>query len=202
MGWRISWAKDWAIGEISTTLHCLGGNFTMLHTHYLSSLCQRRHWPEPRYVVTRSGSAGYRCVVRVNNREYQTPRIQTSESTAKEEAALIAFNICRSFSANDGMYPTGFAHDGVIQGNPVPVGSGRHNRDSNSSLDQPNYHYTSDSAGSRSGGSSPDYSARHRVLPASKSSRHSSTDSSSYRPARSTYHYSPGYGRHQYSRHY
>ncbi|RMD44458.1 hypothetical protein DV735_g611, partial [Chaetothyriales sp. CBS 134920] len=77
-----------------------------------------------------------------------------TESTAREEAALIAFNICRSFSANDGMYPTGFAHDGVIQGNPVPVGSGRHatrhasrqdSRGSNSSLDQSEYHYTSDS---------------------------------------------------------
>ncbi|RMZ83889.1 hypothetical protein DV737_g1440, partial [Chaetothyriales sp. CBS 132003] len=125
------------------------------------------HWVEPRYFVTR-GSNGFRCTVRVNNREYQTPRIQQTESTAREEAALIAFNICRSFSANDGMYPTGFAHDGVIQGNPVPVGSGRHttrhgsrqdSRGSNSSLDNSEYHYTSDSTGSRSGGSSPDYTS-------------------------------------------
>ncbi|RMZ82773.1 hypothetical protein DV738_g1494, partial [Chaetothyriales sp. CBS 135597] len=123
---------------------------------------------EPRYFVTR-GSNGYKCTVRVNNREYQTPRTQQTESTAREEAALIAFNICRSFSANDGMYPTGFAHDGVIQGNPVPVGSGRHttrhhasrqdSRGSNSSLDQSEYAYTSDSTGSRSGGSSPDYTS-------------------------------------------
>ena len=143
-------------------------------------------------------SGGYRCVVRVNNREYQTPRVQTSESTAKEQAALIAFNICRSFSANDGMYPTGFAHDGVIQGNPVPVGSGRRSqressssdyhystvpigsgrhshRDSNSSLERSDYHYTSDSTGSRSGGSSPDYNSRRYVPPAQKPSRHDPT---------------------------
>jgi hypothetical protein len=102
--------------------------------------------------------------------------MQSSESTAKEEAALIAFNICRSFSANDGMYPTGFAHDGVIQGNPVPVGSGRHNhRDSNSSLDRAEYHYTSDSVGSRSGGSSPDYGSRRYLMTAQQSSRHTDT---------------------------
>lgn len=154
-------------------------------------LCQRRHWPEPRYYVS-AGHGGYRCIVRVNNREYQTPRIQTSESTAKEEAALIAFNICRSFSANDGMYPTGFAHDGVIQGNPVPVGSGRHSRDSHSSFDRTDYQYTSDSAGSRSGGSSPDYNSRRHthVNPANRSSRHSSTSSSS------------SAGMHYYSRHH
>ena len=165
-------------------------------------LCQRRHWQEPRYYVTR-GSHGFQCTVRVNNREYQTPRIQATESIAREEAALIAFNICRSFSANDGMYPTGFAHDGVIQGNPVPVGSGRHNarhggrhdsRSSNSSLE---YHYTSDSTGSRSGGSSPrgspDYSPRHHE-PVSHSSRHNSNTMSSSRHA-------PQYSRHS-SRHY
>lgn len=150
-------------------VHELGNHWLMTRA---LGLCQRRHWPEPRYYVT-YGSGGFRCVVRVNNREYQTPRIQSSESTAKEEAALIAFNICRSFSANDGMYPTGFAHDGVIQGNPVPVGSGRHgHRDSSSSLDRADYHYTSDSTGSRSGGSSPDYNSRRFLATARPSSRH------------------------------
>lgn len=156
-------------------------------------MCQRRHWPEPRYDVYYS-SGGFRCIVRVNNREYQTPRIQSSESTAKEEAALIAFNICRSFSANDGMYPTGFAHDGVIQGNPVPVGSGRHShRDSNSSLDR---HYTSDSTGSRSGGSSPDYTSRRYLASAQTSSRHGPV-SSRHDPApqRPVAHYSRQYPR-------
>ncbi|KIW75091.1 hypothetical protein Z517_11862 [Fonsecaea pedrosoi CBS 271.37] len=129
----------------------------MLHTVYLASLCQRRRWPEPAYQTSYSPS-GYRCVVRVNNREYQTPTYHSSESSAKENAALIAFNICRNFSANDGMYPTGFAHGGVIQGNPVPVGSGRHSRRGGADTARMECRYgDSDSAGSRSGGSSPDW---------------------------------------------
>ena len=121
----------------------------------MPGLCQRRRWPDPAYQTSASPS-GYRCVVRVNNREYQTPTSHSSETSAKENAALIAFNICRNFSANDGMYPTGFAHGGVIQGNPVPVGSGRHSR--RSGTDTTQYRYgDSDSAGSRSGGSSPDW---------------------------------------------
>jgi hypothetical protein len=55
------------------------------------------------------------------------------------------------------MYPTGFAHGGVIQGNPVPVGSGRHSRRSGIEMSRRDYGYVdSDSTGSRSGGSSPD----------------------------------------------
>lgn len=139
------------------------------------------------------GGGGYRCIVRVNNREYQTPRTQSSEQTAREAAALIAFNICRSFSANDGMYPTGFAHDGVIQGNPVPVGSGRHNRDSNSSLESGAYHYTSDSVGSRSGGSSPDFgSRRHTSATTIRTARHSGSSNDSASSAR----HAVGYSRH------
>ncbi|EXJ73412.1 uncharacterized protein A1O5_03172 [Cladophialophora psammophila CBS 110553] len=57
------------------------------------------------------------------------------------------------------MYPTGFAHGGVIQGNPVPVGSGRHSRRSGTDTTRMECRYgDSDSAGSRSGGSSPDWS--------------------------------------------
>ena len=183
--------------DLASTVSCYHANMMS------AGLCQRRHWPEPRYHVTR-GSQGFQCTVRVNNREYQTPRIQTTESIAREEAALIAFNICRSFSANDGMYPTGFAHDGVIQGNPVPVGSGRHgsarhggrhdSRGSNSSLDRSEYHYTSDSVGSRSGGSSPDYVSR-RHEPVIRSSRYGSN---TMPPSR---HAPPQYNRHG-SRHY
>lgn len=122
-----------------------------------SGLCQRRRWPEPAYQVSCSPS-GYRCVVRVNNREYQTPTYHPSETSAKEHAALIAFNICRNFSANDGMYPTGFAHGGVIQGNPVPVGSGRRSSRRAGTDARSEYRYgDSDSTGSRSGGSSPDW---------------------------------------------
>jgi len=136
--------------------HCENFDADMLHTVYLASLCQRRRWPEPAYQISYSPS-GYRCVVRVNNREYQTPTYHSSESSAKENAALIAFNICRNFSANDGMYPTGFAHGGVIQGNPVPVGSGRHSRRSGKDTRNEYRYGDTDSSGSRSGGSSPDW---------------------------------------------
>ncbi|EHY58695.1 hypothetical protein HRR83_007419 [Exophiala dermatitidis] len=128
----------------------------MLHTVYLASLCQRRRWPEPAYQVTYT-PAGYRCVVRVNNREYQTSNYHPSESSAKEGAALIAFNICRNFSANDGFYPAGFSHGGVIQGNPVPVGSGRHGRRSGTETRKDYRCGDTDSSSSRSGGSSPDW---------------------------------------------
>jgi hypothetical protein len=36
-----------------------------------------------------------------------------------------AYLICRNFSVNDGMYPTGHDHGGVIQGIPLPIGTGR-----------------------------------------------------------------------------
>lgn len=103
---------------------------------------------------------GYTCVVRVNNREYQTSKYYPSEATAKEAAALIAFNICRSFSINDGMYPHGFAHDSVVQGRAVPVGAGRSNRKTQTTTAAPDYRFRTESisSGSRSGGSSPELS--------------------------------------------
>lgn len=127
--------------------------------HCWTGLCQRRQWPEPYYEVTPSRH-GYTCIVRVNNREYQTPRYHPSEVTAKEAAATIAFNICRSFSVNDGMYPSGFAHDNVVQGRAVPVGAGRANRKSQTTIRGPDYRGRAESisSGSRSGGSSPDIS--------------------------------------------
>ncbi|EXJ94651.1 hypothetical protein A1O1_03047, partial [Capronia coronata CBS 617.96] len=136
-----------------------------------SGLCQRRRWPEPAY-QTSCSPAGYRCVVRVNNREYQTSNYHPSESSAKEGAALIAFNICRNFSANDGFFPAGFAHGGVIQGNPVPVGSGRHNRRSGTTTRADYRGGDTDSSGSRSGGSSPDWNdLRHPGRPQISTSR-------------------------------
>lgn len=55
-----------------------------------------------------------------------------------------AYMICLNFSANDGMYPLGHKHGGVIQGLPVAIGTGRRST------------YADDaSSGSRSGGSSP-----------------------------------------------
>lgn len=36
-----------------------------------------------------------------------------------------AYLICRNFSVNDGMYPAGHDHGGIVQGVPVAIGKGR-----------------------------------------------------------------------------
>lgn len=124
---------------------------------WMTGLCKRRHWTEPHYDSFRSPT-GYTCVVRVNNREYKTDSICESEIMARENAAMRAYLICRNFSVNDGMYPVGHDHGGVLQGIPVAIGTGRgssrssrysiHTNDESDS--------TSISGGSRSGGSSPE----------------------------------------------
>lgn len=89
--------------------------------------------------------------MRVNNREYQTDEVFESEVLARESAAMRAYLICRNFSVNDGMYPAGHDHGGVMQGIPVAIGTGRKGRymdDTDTSL--------STSGDSRSGGSSPE----------------------------------------------
>lgn len=112
-------------------------------------LCKRRHWPDPLYSsykttittttpsptgpssgpnTNTSRNAGYTCTVRVNNREYQTDTIWESEPLARENAAMRAYLICRNFSVNDGMYPAGHDHGGVVQGVPVAIGTGRKGR--------------------------------------------------------------------------
>ncbi|KZF19216.1 hypothetical protein L228DRAFT_241885 [Xylona heveae TC161] len=100
----------------------------MYYMQYLSSLCHRRHWPDPLYGSYRT-SAGYTCTVRVNNREYQTDTGYESEKLARENAAMRAYLICRNFSVNDGMYPAGYhnrgSSNGIIQGLPVAIGTGR-----------------------------------------------------------------------------
>lgn len=127
----------------------------------LAGLCQRRNWPDPIYQTTPSRS-GYTCVVRVNHREYQTSKYYENETAAREAAALTAYTICRSFSVNDGMYPTGFDHSGVVQGRAVPVGTGR--RHHNVTAATAAYQYRGESDSSRSGGSSPDYSHEPRLI--------------------------------------
>ncbi|KAJ5168953.1 uncharacterized protein N7482_004547 [Penicillium canariense] len=96
----------------------------MYYILYLASLCRRRRWPEPSYEAYATTS-GYTCVVRVHNREYQTDTIYKSEVLARESAAMRAYLICRNFSVNDGMYPAGHDHGGVVQGIPVAIGTGR-----------------------------------------------------------------------------
>jgi hypothetical protein len=90
--------------------------------------------------------------VRVNNREYQTDEECASETQARENAAMRAYLICRNFSVNDGKYPAGHEHRGVVQGIPVAIGTGRKGQyggdDTDASL--------STSGESRSGGSSPE----------------------------------------------
>jgi hypothetical protein len=128
-------------------------------TSDLTGLCKRRHWSEPNYDSFRS-STGYTCVVRVNNREYKTDAICESEVMARENAAMRAYLICRNFSVNDGMYPAGHDHGGVLQGIPVAIGTGRGNRVSHYSINNTSSTDESDttsiSGGSHSGGSSPE----------------------------------------------
>ncbi|KAL4943056.1 hypothetical protein BDV06DRAFT_221572 [Aspergillus oleicola] len=148
----------------------------MYYVLYLASLCRRRHWPEPLYESyasagsngsnssnssgnTHASSPGYTCIVRVNNREYQTDTICASETLARENAAMRAYLICRNFSVNDGKYPAGHDHGGVVQGIPVAIGKGRRARSSRYPDDcgaLSDMSTSEGSYGSRSGGSSPE----------------------------------------------
>ncbi|EKV13148.1 protein farnesyltransferase subunit beta [Penicillium digitatum] len=96
----------------------------MFYILYLISLCRRRNWPEPIYNAYRNNN-GYTCTVQVNNREYQTDSICSDERLTRESAAMRAYLICRNFSVNDGMYPTGHEHGGAVQGMRVAIGTGR-----------------------------------------------------------------------------
>ena len=108
-----------------------------------AGLCRRRHWPEPLY-DSAVYSSGFACVVRVNNREYQTDTVYESQALAEENAAMRAYLICRNFSVNDGMYPAGHDHGGIPQGFPVAIGTGRRNR------------YSEEPSSSNDSGSSPE----------------------------------------------
>ncbi|EEH36669.2 hypothetical protein PAAG_07087 [Paracoccidioides lutzii Pb01] len=120
----------------------------MYYIQYLASLCRRRRWPEPFYELYHCPT-GYGCLVRVNHREYQTDVYCETETLARENAAMRAYLICRNFSVNDGMYPAGHDHGGIVQGIPVAIGTGRRSRFGDD-MD------ASASGGSRSGGSSPE----------------------------------------------
>lgn len=124
-----------------------------------AGLCRRRRWQEPHYEPF-GGAGRYTCVVRVNNREYQTDAVFENETLARENAAMRAYLICRNFSVNDGMYPAGHDNGGVVQGIPVAIGTGRHSRDRDDNSD------TSTSGDSRGGGSSsPESYERDQVGP-------------------------------------
>ena len=93
-------------------------------------------------------TAGYACVARVNNREYQTDIVYQSELLARENAAMRAYLICQHFSVNDGMYPSGHKRGAVRQGLPVAIGTERRSI----YTEDPD---TTSSTGTRSGESSP-----------------------------------------------
>lgn len=78
--------------------------------------------------------------------------ICTSEVLARESAAMRAYLICRNFSVNDGMYPSGHDHGGIVQGVPVAIGTGR----KSSRDDDTDTSGSCSSGGSWSGGSSPE----------------------------------------------
>ncbi|KAF2163306.1 hypothetical protein M409DRAFT_26344 [Zasmidium cellare ATCC 36951] len=125
----------------------------MFYTMYLSSVCQRRQWPDPLYEPYRNRNGHY-CKVRVNNREYTTEVPYASEALARDGAAQKAYMICRNFSVNDGMFPGQRpgqrTSGGAIQGLPVAIGTGRRsNRSSGASYD------TGSTDGTSSGGNSP-----------------------------------------------
>jgi len=145
----------------------------MVHIQYLAGLCQRRNYPAPLYTILPS-SSGFRCVVRVNNREYQSDSYYSSEKMARENAALRAYNLCKNLSSNDGMYPAGYHHGGLVQGVPVAIGSDRHR-------------YGSESSGSPT--SSPERRDGARYMESRSSNRHqvpyNSTHSSRYGTIRS-----------------
>jgi hypothetical protein len=118
-----------------------------------TGVCQRRHWPDPLYEPYGDRDRYY-CKVVVNNREYCTDVPYETEELARDGAAMKAFMICRNFSSNDGYYPGQRpgqrSANGVVQGVPVPIGTGRRsNRSSAGSYD------STVSEGTSSGGNSP-----------------------------------------------
>ncbi|KAI9825206.1 MAG: hypothetical protein M1826_007063 [Phylliscum demangeonii] len=128
----------------------------MYYVLYLSSLCHRRRWSEPRYELAQSASGYYSCTVRVNHREYQARRGRETEALAREDAAMTAYLICRNFSVNDGMCPAGHQPDGgVIQGLPVAIGTGRHSASDSASSGCGTGGGGGSGGGYASGGSSP-----------------------------------------------
>lgn len=113
-----------------------------------TGLCRRRRWSDPLYESCETATGQYTCTVRVNHREYRSDSVHDTETMAREHAAMRAYLICRNFSVNDGMYPSGHKSEGtIIQGLPVAIGTGRHSR------------YHSSSSGGGSGGAGAGYSS-------------------------------------------
>jgi len=127
----------------------------MFYYTYLEGLCRRRQWSDPKYEFQQTWD-GIACIVLVNNLKYRTEKLFATADLARENAAKVAYFICRNQSVNNGQYPSGHDHGGMVQGVPEAIGSGRNRHSSNSSQ------YSS-SDGSRSGGSSPESRDRARL---------------------------------------
>jgi hypothetical protein len=90
-------------------------------------LCLRREWDYPIYDIYKT-SSGYTCHVLVHGREYLTDLAYASDRLARENAAMRAFMVCRSFSVNGGM----LARNGVVQGLPASeIRKGRRDKAAN-----------------------------------------------------------------------
>ncbi|MCJ1313372.1 hypothetical protein MMC25_007050 [Agyrium rufum] len=92
----------------------------------IADLCSRRQWPEPSYqILSDPYSGGYKCIVRVNNREYITEKPFTDLQLARENAAMRAYIICRDESQFLKRGRREQQVDGIFQGRPVAIGHGR-----------------------------------------------------------------------------
>ncbi|KAL8392296.1 hypothetical protein RB595_002477 [Gaeumannomyces hyphopodioides] len=142
------------------------GGFYM---QYLESLCRRRGWTDPWYECSRSHS-GYKCLVLVNGREYQTDLAYASDTLAQENAAMRAFMVCRNFSVNGGM----LARNGIVQGLPADEASRTKHKSSGGSRRQ---------GGGSGGGSS---GSRHHSGGSSRGSSHRGSRSGNHSSSSST----------------
>ncbi|KAJ5923487.1 hypothetical protein N7454_008732 [Penicillium verhagenii] len=127
-----------------------------MHTSAFAAAAAGKSPPYEAYPSQTGSGLGFTCIVRVNNREYQTESACASEVLARESAAMRAYLICRNFSVSDGMIPAGHSartHGGAVQGIPVAIGTGRKARDDDDTEGSTN---SSACGGSWSGGSSPE----------------------------------------------
>lgn len=120
-----------------------------------AGLCQRRGWTEPTYECYRD-PAGYKCLVLVNGREYQTDLAYQTDELARENAAMRAFMVCRNFSVNGGM----MARNGIVQGLPADDANrkqrkqSRHTSSTSSHQSHSSHHGRGRRSGHHSSGSS------------------------------------------------
>lgn len=144
----------WGVATQASKESVPGGHLANAWFFFLpTGLCQRRGWTEPTYECYREPS-GYTCLVLVNGREYQTDLAYQSDELARENAAMRAFMVCRSFSVNNGM----LARNGIVQGLPADEANRKHRKSSRhtstTSSHSHSHHGRSRRSGHHSSGSS------------------------------------------------